>query len=236
MLLSAENLSKSYGEKTVLSGVCFHAYERGIISIVGPSGEGKSTIARILCGTVKPDSGTVTFHNKPLFSAHGEYDRRCRRSIQLIPQQPYASLDPRQTIGGAITEPLLFHRIVKGKTEARKRTYELLEKVGLAPELYDRKPGELSGGQAQRALIARSLTLAPKMLIADEATSMLDVSSQAQIVGIFRQLVEEGLTILLISHDRPLVESVSDRIYHLSQGKMTEIDTIEWRTPPNEHA
>lgn len=221
MLLKAENLVKSYKDKPVLSGASFEIDKGEFVSIVGPSGEGKSTIARILCGTVISDSGTLLYNGESLFKKGSSYASKFRREIQLIPQQPYASLDPRQSIGSAISEPLLFHKIASDRADARKRAQELLERVLLSPGLYDRRAGELSGGQAQRVLIARALTVSPSLLIADEATSMLDMSSQAQIVRIFKQLIDESqLSILLISHDRPLVESVSDRIYRLSDGKI----------------
>ena len=224
-MLSAEMLSKKYGNKRVLENVSFTVNKGEFVSIIGPSGEGKSTIARILCGTVKADSGSVRYKGQIL--SFDKHDSDIRRTIQLIPQQPFASLDPMQTIGKAISEQLLFHKLCRDRDEAKKRACELLEQVLLPAVLYDRRPGELSGGQAQRVLIARSLTVSPSLLIADEATSMLDVSSQAQVLKIFRQLrTETGLSILLISHDKTLVESASDRIYHLSEGKMKEIENI----------
>ena len=224
-MLSVETLSKKYGSKGVLKNASFTVSRGEFVSIIGPSGEGKSTIARILCGTVKADSGNVRYKGQVL--SYDKRDKEIRRSIQLIPQQPFASLDPMQTIGKAISEPLLFHKLYRDRDEAKKRVCELLEQVLLPLVLYDRRPGELSGGQAQRVLIARSLTVSPSLLIADEATSMLDVSSQAQILKIFRQLrTETGLSVLLISHDKTLVESASDRIYHLSEGKMKEIENI----------
>lgn len=224
MLLEAQGLTKAFGSKLVLNDVSFEVGEKEIVSIMGPSGEGKSTIARVLCGTILPDAGNVVFQGENLISTDHHFNMAYRRAVQLIPQQPFASLDPRQPIGEAIAEPLLFHKIVGSRRQARERAYELLEKVLLDPVLFDRRPGELSGGQAQRVLIARSLTVSPKLLIADEATSMLDISSQAEIVKIFRCIVDnEGLSILFISHDRPLVESISNRTYHLSQGKMQEL-------------
>lgn len=224
-MLEAKDLVKNYKDKPVLAGTSFVLREREIVSIVGPSGEGKSTIARILCGTVKPDSGSVLFRGEPVWDRNGIYRKELRRSIQLIPQQPYASLDPRQKIGDAIAEPLLFYRLAKDKREAKSKAAELMERVQLPTALAERRPGELSGGQAQRALIARALSLSPSLLIADEATSMLDISSQAQIVRIFRELSEDcGLTVLLISHDFALVQAVSNRIYRLSKGKMLEIN------------
>jgi peptide/nickel transport system ATP-binding protein len=218
-MLEATGLTKSYGGKSVLSGASFHIDEGELVSIMGPSGEGKSTIARILCGTVKADSGDVTMMGRSVFSK-GKFLPEFRRLIQLIPQQPFASLDPRQTVGDAIAEPLLYYRLVPDKKAARQQARQLLERVLLSPSLYGRRPGELSGGQAQRVLIARSLTVSPRLLIADEATSMLDVSSQAQIVKILRGIVKDsGISILFISHDTSLVQAISNRIYCLENGK-----------------
>lgn len=222
-MLQANGLQKHYGSKVVLQDASFHINDSEFVSIMGPSGEGKSTITRILCGTVKPDAGTVSFDGQPLVD-ETRYYPCMRRSIQLIPQQPFAALDPRQTIGSAIMEPLLFHKLAPSRAAAKQKALELLERMLLEPNLFDRRPDELSGGQAQRALIARSLTVQPKLLIADEATSMLDISSQAEIVQLFQNLIDtEHISVLLISHNRPLVESVSQRIYHLQKGQMMEI-------------
>ena len=222
-MLEVTGLTKSYGGKGILNGVSLHVNEGELVSIMGPSGEGKSTIARIICGTVKADGGDVSMSGQPIFSK-GKFRPEFRRLIQLIPQQPFASLDPRQTVGDAIAEPLLYYKLVSGKKEARQKAQELLKRVLLSPSLYDRRPGELSGGQAQRVLIARSLTVSPKLLIADEATSMLDVSSQAQIVSILREIVKaSGISILFISHDTALVKAISSRIYRLESGILKEV-------------
>ena len=223
MMLKADKVTKAYGGKRILQDASFHIGKGEFVSMMGTSGEGKSTFARIICGTVRRDTGSISFEGTPLWHT-GTYHPASNYAIQLIPQQPFASLDPRQTITAALMEPLLFHKISRSRSEAQARAHELLSQMHLGPELFSRRPGELSGGQAQRALIARSLTLTPKLLIADEATSMLDVSSQTDIINIFRTLVEkEHISVLLISHDQPLVESVSQRIYQLSHGKLMEI-------------
>lgn len=222
-MLEVKEVSKSFGQKNVLDEVSFHLNPGEFVSIMGPSGEGKSTIARIICGTVKPDVGSISFNGIPLWQ-NGRYIPPEQFSIQLIPQQPFASLDPRQTIASSVMEPLLYHKIAKNRSAAKAKSYELLAQMHLESGLFNRRPGELSGGQAQRAFIARSLTLNPKLLIADEATSMLDIPSQASIIKILQDLVEtEHISVLLISHDRPLVESVSQRTYQLLHGKLQEI-------------
>ena len=222
-MLEVCGLKKSFREKSVLNGVDFLVQPGEWVSIVGPSGAGKSTIAKILCGTERPDGGTLTWNGTPLYDGKGRYAPQMHRCIQLVPQQHYASLDPLQCAQDAVAEPLCAHRLVKNTRQARERARELLLSVGLEEELLHRRPGELSGGQAQRVLIARALTLEPELLIADEATSMLDVTTQAQILRLFQKLRKErGLSLLLISHDRAMVDSVSDRIYQLTDGKMIE--------------
>lgn len=224
MKLEARALVKRFQGRSVLAGADLTVADGEFVSIMGPSGGGKSTLARILCGTIQPDGGTVTLDGETAAAPGVPYNRRLRRRIQLIPQQPYAALDPRQRVGDAIAEPLLCHNLAPSREEARRQAAALLERVWLDPALARRRPGELSGGQAQRVLIARSLTLSPRLLIADEATSMLDISSQSQVVHILRELVRERrLSILLITHDRALAESVSQRIYVMGDGVLTEI-------------
>ncbi|NLL89624.1 MAG: ABC transporter ATP-binding protein [Dehalococcoidales bacterium] len=230
-MLEAVNISKSFkkmdkkGTQKVLDNVTFNIRENETVSIMGKSGEGKSTIARILCGTIKPDSGRIQYNGEALFDNQGNYDRRLHTRIQLIPQQPFSALDPKQRVGDAIAEPLLYHRLAKDKTDAACQVKKLLEQVWLEDEIARRFPSQISGGQAQRITIARALALKPGLLIADESTSMLDVSAQAQIINIFKDLLKcKQLSILLISHDKALVEVFSNRVYHLSQGSLQEIN------------
>ena len=160
-MLEVCGLKKSFREKSVLNGVDFLVQPGEWVSIVGPSGTGKSTIAKILCGTERPDGGTLAWNGTPLYDGKGRYAQQMHRCIQLVPQQPYASLDPLQCAQDAVAEPLCAHRLVKNTRQARERARELLLSVGLEEELLHRRPGELSGGQAQRVLIARALTLEP---------------------------------------------------------------------------
>ena len=223
VLLNAAGVSKVYGDKTILKNVDFVIEKRTITSFTGRSGEGKSTLARILCGTVTKDAGNVEFEGENLF-VKNRFNDKFRRKIQLIPQQPYSSLDPRMTAGQAIIEPLLYHKIEATKRDAEIKARALFYKMQLDQSLFSRRPSELSGGQAQRILIARALTVSPSLLIADEATSMLDVSSQAQIIQILRDLVRfDGVSVMLISHDLDLVGEVSDSIYNLKDGELSKV-------------
>lgn len=222
-LLEARDIQKRYKDRRVLNGASLSVEPGELVSIVGASGSGKSTLARILCGTVRPDGGEALFDGEPLLP-NGRFQPALRRFVQLIPQQPYASLDPRQRVGDAIAEPLLCHGLAHGRRDARAQARRLMERARLDPALFDRRPGELSGGQAQRVLIARSLGVRPRLLIADEATSMLDVTAQAQIARLLRDLVErDGVSVLHISHDRPLVDAISDRVYEMRDGKLAEV-------------
>lgn len=224
-MLSVRNLTKNFPQsrEPVLLDATFDVGQREIVSIMGRSGEGKSTIARILCGTLRADKGTARLDGETLVDEKQNYHAEHRRKIQLIPQQPFAALDPRQKVGDAIAEPLLFHGLVSDKVEARTEAERLLKQVWLESGIYDRRPGQISGGQAQRVVIARSLTVRPQLLIAIEATSMLDISSQAQVVGVFRELVEkEGISMIFISHDIELVNAISNRGYSLSEGRLAE--------------
>jgi ABC-type dipeptide/oligopeptide/nickel transport system ATPase subunit len=230
-MLEAVNISKSFnkmnnkGSRKVLDNIAFSIGANEAVSIMGKSGEGKSTIARILCGTIKPDSGRAEYNGQALFDKKGNYNGSLHTRIQLIPQQPFAALDPKQRVGDAIAEPLLYHGLAKDRTDADCQVAELLEQVWLDREIKKRFPSQISGGQAQRIAIARALALKPGLLIADESTSMLDVSAQAQIISIFSDLLKsKQFSILLISHDKALVEVFSNRIYHLSQGSLQEIN------------
>ena len=223
VLLNATGVSKSYGDKTIIRNADFMIGKRTITSFTGKSGEGKSTLARIICGTVTKDTGNIEFEGENLF-VKNRFNDKFRRRIQLIPQQPYSSLDPRMTAGQAIIEPLLYHKIESSKRDAEIKARALFYKMQLDQALFARRPNELSGGQAQRVLIARALTVAPSLIIADEATSMLDVSSQAQIIQILRDLVRfDGVSVMLISHDLDLVGEISDSIYDLKDGELSKV-------------
>lgn len=203
--------------------VSFDLYPGETLSLVGESGCGKTTTGRSLLQLVKSKGGTIEFDGKNIGALRGSAMQTLRQHIQFIFQDPFASLDPRMTVGYSIVEPLLIHGVAKGKA-AEERVRWLMEKCGLLPEMIDRYPHEFSGGQRQRICIARALALNPKVVIADESVSALDVSIQAQIVNLLLDLQRElGVSFLFISHDMAVVERVSHRVAVMYLGQIVEI-------------
>ncbi|HBL65239.1 MAG TPA: glutathione ABC transporter ATP-binding protein GsiA [Achromobacter sp.] len=203
--------------------VSFDLYPGETLSLVGESGCGKTTTGRSLLQLVKSKSGTIEFDGKNIGALRGSAMQTLRQHIQFIFQDPFASLDPRMTVGYSIMEPLLIHNVAKGKA-AQERVRWLMDKCGLLPEMIDRYPHEFSGGQRQRICIARALALNPKVVIADESVSALDVSIQAQIVNLLLDLQRElGVSFLFISHDMAVVERVSHRVAVMYLGQIVEI-------------
>lgn len=192
------------------------------VGLVGESGCGKSTLARILAGLIPPSAGTVRFEGTALFQLDPAGRRRFRRTVQIIFQDPFTTLDPLMTIGQSVAEPLAIHRI-GNRRERGERTRQLLGEVGLPPEWSGRFPDTLSGGQRQRVGIARALALNPRLLICDEAVSALDLSVQAQILALLNDLREKrGLALLFISHDLGVVGAIADRIGVMAEGRIVE--------------
>ncbi|MDX3986696.1 MAG: dipeptide ABC transporter ATP-binding protein [Achromobacter sp.] len=203
--------------------VSFDLYPGETLSLVGESGCGKTTTGRSLLQLVRSKSGTIEFDGKNIGALRGSAMQTLRQHIQFIFQDPFASLDPRMTVGYSIMEPLLIHNVAKGKA-AQERVRWLMDKCGLLPEMIDRYPHEFSGGQRQRICIARALALNPKVVIADESVSALDVSIQAQIVNLLLDLQRElGVSFLFISHDMAVVERVSHRVAVMYLGQIVEI-------------
>ncbi|AXA69576.1 dipeptide ABC transporter ATP-binding protein [Achromobacter insolitus] len=203
--------------------VSFDLYPGETLSLVGESGCGKTTTGRSLLQLVKSKAGSIEFDGKNIGALRGSAMQTLRRHIQFIFQDPFASLDPRMTVGYSIMEPLLIHGVARGKA-AQDRVRWLMDKCGLLPEMIDRYPHEFSGGQRQRICIARALALNPKVVIADESVSALDVSIQAQIVNLLLDLQRElGVSFLFISHDMAVVERVSHRVAVMYLGQIVEI-------------
>lgn len=219
--------SKPTGYVRAVDDVSFDVYQGETLGIVGESGCGKSTTARLVNQLIRPTEGSVLFKGQDLASLKAKEIRQARKSIQMVFQNPYASLDPRKTVKHLIMEPLLIHR-VGTKKEREKKVDELLEVVGLASYHGERYPHEFSGGQQQRINIARALALNPDLVICDEPVSALDVSIQAQVINLLKDLQKEfKLTYMFISHDLGVVEYVSDRIAVMYLGKIVELGTYE---------
>jgi oligopeptide/dipeptide ABC transporter ATP-binding protein len=206
-----------------VDGVNFTIYEGETVSIVGESGCGKSTTGRAILRLDEPTSGEVIFQGTNLLSKSKREMRSIRKDLQVIFQDPFASLNPRRSIGQTLEEAMGILNVVP-KADRRRRAIELLEQVGLKEEHIDRYPHEFSGGQRQRIGIARALAVEPKLIICDEAVSALDVSVQAQVLNLLKKLQKEyGLTYLFISHDLGVVRHISDRIIVMYLGKVVEI-------------
>jgi oligopeptide/dipeptide ABC transporter ATP-binding protein len=216
-------LGRKAGAVHAVDGVSLAITEGETLAIVGESGCGKSTLGRLMLNLITPDSGTVRFAGQDLTKLSASALRARRRDMQLIFQDPFASLDPRMTVEQAVAEPLRLHRIVP-RAEERARVASLLSRVGLRPELAGRWPHEFSGGQRQRIAIARALASQPKLIIGDEPVSALDVSVQAQVVNLLSDLIRDlGLTFVLISHDLGVVRHIADRVAVMYLGRIVEL-------------
>lgn len=193
------------------------------LGLAGESGCGKSTVAKLLTGLLQPDSGSISFQGTDIRELVPETQRIFRRSVQMIFQDPFSSLNPRMRIGDAIAEPLLIHGLCD-KQQIRETTCKLMAQVGLGSDQYDRFPHEFSGGQRQRIGIARALAAQPSVLVADEPVSSLDISIQAQIINLLQELKQQhGLTMLMVSHDLGVLRHVSDRIAVMYLGGIVEL-------------
>jgi len=214
---------RQVGAVRAVDDVSFDVYRGETLGLVGESGCGKSTTGRTILQLYRPTAGSVRFEGKELTTMKGEELRAMRREMQIIFQDPFASLNPRMTVGNIVSEPLRIHNILRGK-ELREFVENLLEKVGLNPFYINRYPHEFSGGQRQRIGIARALALKPKFIVCDEPISALDVSIQAQVVNLLEDLQQElGLTYLFIAHDLSMVRHICDRVAVMYLGKIVEL-------------
>jgi oligopeptide transport system ATP-binding protein len=233
-LLRVRNLSKAFpihggllrrqvGEVHAVNGVDFDVAAGETLGLVGESGCGKSTTGRCVLRLIEPTSGAIRFDGRDVLSLTGQTLRALRRDIQIIFQDPYASLNPRMTVAAIIGEALTIHRLAKGKRQFEERIVDLLETVGLQADHMGRYPHEFSGGQRQRIGIARALAVEPKLIICDEPVSALDVSIQAQVINLLEDLQQKfGLAYLFVAHDLSVVEHVSTRVAVMYLGRIVE--------------
>lgn len=237
-LLRVENLQVGYPIRGVfgnteryvmaVNGVSFEVFQGETFGLVGESGCGKTTLGRALLRLVPSLGGHIWFDGKDVLSLRGKTLRKLRRDMQYIFQDPFSSLDPRMSVGAAIAEPLKIHRVVRSRRNQQERVAYLLERVGLDPDCIKRFPHEFSGGQRQRVCIARALALNPQFIICDESVSALDVSVQAQVLNLLKELQAEfNLTYIFISHDLAVVKFMSDRIMVMNQGKLEELGAAD---------
>ena len=215
-------IEREVGRVRAVDGVSLTLGEGETLGLVGESGCGKSTLCRTILQLTPPTSGSVKFMGKELVGMSGRELRPLRRQMQMIFQDPFSSLNPRKRIGQIIGDPMELHRLASG-ADLNRRVQDLLDRVGLRPEHVNRYPHEFSGGQRQRIGIARALALRPKLIVADEPVSALDVSVQAQIVNLLKDLQDEfGLSYLFVAHDLGVVRHVSDRVAVMYLGKVVE--------------
>lgn len=221
-------LGKSLDYVKAVDGVTFDIFPGETLGLVGESGCGKTTLGRSILHLVQPTAGSVVIDNRKLETLSPEEMRRFRQEMQIIFQDPYSALNPRMTIGSAITEPMRVHKIGENDQERRERAMELLKTVGLETQHFHRYPHEFSGGQRQRICVARALALNPKFIICDEAVSALDVSVQAQVLNLLMELREKhNLTYIFISHDLSVVKMMSDRMIVMNAGKIVEFGAAD---------
>lgn len=238
-LLKIDSLHKTFKKHKIkaVDGVSFSVFKGEVLGLVGESGCGKSTIAKLILRLTDTDKGSVFYKDKDLLKISHDDMRKTRKDLQIIFQDPYASLDPRMKIGEVIEEVYDIHRNVL-KAERKNKTIELLETVGLGETYLNRLPSELSGGERQRVGIARALATEPEFIICDEPVSSLDISIQAQILNLLIELQKrKNLTYLFISHDLGVIASICDRVMVMRSGKLVESGPCEviFKSPQHEY-
>ena len=231
-LLVIDNLSKYFntaaGQLHAVDGVSFTLEEGKTLGIVGESGCGKSTTGRCILKLIEPTSGKIIFQGNDITKLSRKEMRPLRQKMQMVFQDPFSSLDPRETVMQLISEPIIEHKLIKGREAIEERTLELMRTVGLAERYANVYPHELDGGRRQRIGIARALAMNPKIIVCDEPVSALDVSIQAQILNLLHDLQAEfGVTYLFISHDLSVVRYISDRVAVMFLGKLCELVSVD---------
>jgi peptide/nickel transport system ATP-binding protein/oligopeptide transport system ATP-binding protein len=217
-------IKRKVGAVQAVDGVSFDVKRGETLGIVGETGCGKSTTARLMMRLLEPTSGEIHFDGQDITHLKGSRLKAIRRDVQMIFQDPYSSLNPRKTVGATIAQPFVIHGLNEGKGERKRAVQKLMETVGLNPEHYNRYPHEFSGGQRQRIGVARALALKPKLLIADEPVSALDVSIQAQVLNLLLEMQRQlGLTLVFIAHDLSVVRHMCDRVAVMYLGRIVEI-------------
>jgi peptide/nickel transport system ATP-binding protein/oligopeptide transport system ATP-binding protein len=219
---------RQIGAVKAVDGVSLDVRKGETLGIVGETGCGKSTTARLMVRLLDPTEGQVLFEGEDIFKRRRAGLKALHRELQMIFQDPYSSLNPRRRVGSIIGEPFAIHGLYTGEGERKRRVQELMDRVGLNPEHYNRYPHEFSGGQRQRIGVARAIALEPRVLIADEPVSALDVSIQAQVLNLLRELQRDmGLTLVFIAHDLSVVRHMCDRVAVMYLGKVVELATSE---------
>jgi peptide/nickel transport system ATP-binding protein/oligopeptide transport system ATP-binding protein len=215
---------RQIGAVKAVDGITFDVKQGETLGIVGETGCGKSTTARLICRLMDPTSGTITFDGRDVGAQKGDDLKALHRDMQMVFQDPYSSLNPRKSVGSIISDPFVIHGLYSDHGERKRRVQNLMDRVGLNPEHYNRYPHEFSGGQRQRIGVARAIALEPKLLIADEPVSALDVSIQAQVLNLLRELQRDmGLTLVFIAHDLSVVRHMCDRVAVMYLGKIVEM-------------